>query len=531
MLLNILEGKQARDCLRRGSELLAKTVSSTLGPKGRNIIIYNKNNKPYITKDGVTVAKYLNIKEDEENVAIQVIKQAALKTNTTVGDGTTTSIILANAIFQKACNYIEEGANPIDIKKGILDISKDIIKLIKNRSIKINDISLLNSIATISANNDKEIGELVSQNVYSIGCDGTIVAEESKNINTYVNICSGMKFNRGYLSHYFITDNKKREIVLNTPLVFITDSKINNVKDVINLTNNLYSINEETPCILIASDFSEQVVNTLAYYKVNNLYTIIPIKAPGFGDYRTEMLEDIAIATNATAITSKLKMKTSDLNINVAGKADKIIINKDNTIIFRSKDYDNDVKERIIEIKDLMKNCESDFLLEKYKERLSRLSGGIATIYVGGSTDVEIKEKKDRIDDAICASKAALKEGVVVGGGITYLKIVDCFTIEESSDINKGKLCLIKALKSIFNKIVINAGKNPKEILSEITTSKQCLHLENIGYDANNNIVCDLLKNGIVDSTKVSYEAIINAVSAATTLLLTNYVFIEKEES
>lgn len=525
MLEQIVNGIKAREELKKGVDILVNAVACTLGPKGRNVIIYNKNNKPHITKDGVTVAKHISVNNKTENAAIEVLKQASLKTNENVGDGTTTSLVLAGAIYNFAIEYINEGSNPIDIKKGIEYATTEVIEEIKKRSILINnDINKLKKVCSISANNDNEIGELVANIIYNHGYESAVEVSESKSINTFVETCKGMKFDRGYLSHYFITDTYKNKVVLNNPYIFIVNKKINNIKEISNIIQ--LACNEQKNILLIATDFNDTIINTLAYYKVNNLCTIVPLKSPGYGDYRNEMLEDIAIATSAIITSPEMKIKLEDITVDFAGTAEIVIISKNDTIIKRKEEYNEKVNNRISEIKSLYKNCDSVFIKERYKERLTRLNETLITIYAGGATEVEIQEKKDRIEDAVCAAKAALEHGIVLGAGKTYMDIY--YSIEKTTlmnDIYKGKSCVHNAILEPFNKIVMNSGKNPEDI--KLSLKK---YDNNCGYNASTDTIVNLFEEGILDSTKVACEAIQNASSAASTLLLTEYILTEVDD-
>ena len=509
-------GLDAKREIKKGIDCLADAVKSTLGPQGQCVVIGEyANGKPHVTKDGVTVAKNVSFKDKYMDVGASLIREASLKTLAAVGDATTTSTVLAQAFIDEAMKYLEDGANPSDLLYGIDIAAKNVISAINESSRTIEDGDIEN-IATISANNDSEIGKLIADAFSKITKDGVLVVEESKDTNTSIEIISGMQFDRGYLAPHFITDDVKNECVLEKPFVLITEQKVLYMRELVNILNEVIPANRSI--LLIAEDFDSEVIETLKYNKLQNVLKVCPIKAPSFGQYRKDLLEDIAILTGGTNITYDCGLNVSDITIDMLGACEKVIVSKDSTIIMDGKTSKEAISHRIAQIKEQLSKSESEIQTEFLQGRIARLVGGVGTIKVGGTTEIEMKERKDRIDDAICATKAAIEEGVVPGGGITYLK--GSWT-NVSGKANDGINIIDVGRRAVFENIVRNCYKDPNLIVID--------PYNNVGYDAKNNVVTDMFKAGIINPTKSERQAFENAISVLKLFIQTNCVIVDEQ--
>lgn len=513
-------GIEAKREIKKGIDCLANAVKSTLGPQGQCVIIGDyANGKPHVTKDGVTVAKNICFKDKYMDAGAALIREAALKMLSSVGDATTTSTVLAQAFIDEAMKYLEEGANPSELLTGIDIISEKIIEIINESSRKIKDTDIEN-IATISANNDLEIGKLIAEAFQKITKDGVLVVEESKDMNTSIEVISGMQFDRGYLAPHFITNDVKNECVLEKPLILITEQKILYMRELVNILNEI--IPQNRSILLIAEDFDSEVIETLKYNKLQNVLKVCPVKAPSFGQYRKDLLDDIAVLTGGTNITYDTGLSVSDVTIDMLGTCEKVIVSKESTIILDGKTSKEIIANRILKIKEELKTCESDIQLEFLQGRIARLAGGIGTIKVGGTTELEMKERKDRIEDAICATKAAIEEGVVPGGGITYLKSWLSIALAVTPDVHSGIEIIRCGLESVFNNIVLNAHQSVKEIRNNIDPDKD------VGYDAKNNRIINMFDAGIINPAKSERMAFENAISVLKLFIQTNCIIVDE---
>lgn len=514
----------ARSKMKEGIDILANAVKITLGPKGNNVII--GNTIPHVTKDGVTVAKEINLRDPFQNVGAQLVKEVASKTCTEIGDGTTTSSVLIQAIIN--CGLATLSENPtldnVTLVNQINDCAKNVIEQIQTTSIPITD-DKIRDIATISANNDSELGQLIADAFKQITRDGVIVVEESKNINTSVEIISGMRFDRGFLAPHFITDQIKNEAVLENPYILITDQKINSTRELINILDPIVSSNKSI--LLIAEDFDNEVIENLKINKLNGILKVIPIKAPSFGEYRKDLLYDLAILTDGTYVGYDSGLTLNDMQIQMLGRAEKVVVTKDNTTIIGGFGKKEHIDTRVTQLKqqlDNIKESQSDqaFLKDFLQQRIAKLVSGIAIIYVGGTTELEMKQRKDRVDDAVAATKAAIEEGVVIGGGITYLQISDAITPS-----NYGETVIKNALIIPFIQILLNCGLTMEQI-DKIHKDLFALHQTDTdyGYNAKTNQIEDLLESGVIDPTKVTKIAFQNAVSIATLFLTTECIIV-----
>lgn len=515
----------AKSSLVSGMGKVAKAVGSTLGPKGQCVIIDEySNGLPHVTKDGVTVAKNIFLEDKYENVGATLLKQASLQTLGTVGDGTTTSTVLAfnmvnNAYVQYKCGI----KNLSSLKKGI-KIASDFVKDTINKSaIEILEDDVIKKIATISANNDSEIGEFVANAFKKIGLDGIITVEESANNQTVIDIINGMQFEKGFASHWFITDRNKGECVLENALILVTDQKVQLTREIIPAAE--YCAKNNRPLLIIAQDFDDEVIQNMRLNHIQGNIKCCLVKAPSFGDYRKGILEDIAILTNAKLATYDNGIELSKVDGSMLGSAGKIIITKDSTTILRGNGIASTIAERVSELKSLLTNLQSseETMQKYYRERIARLVGGICVIKVGGNSELEMREKKDRIDDAVCATRAALEEGIVPGGGLTFLKAFLTMPNSESEGEQQGIDIVAKALTSIFDTIVLNAGYDPKEIGKKVFPEK------NISWDADSEEYVDFLENGIINPAKADRLAFENAISVLNMFISTNCIITEKD--
>ena len=527
MSKDIRFGEDARKSLLSGINKLADTVKVTLGPKGRNVVIDKEFGMPLITNDGVTIAKEIELEDKFENIGAKIIKEVSIKTNDIAGDGTTTAMVLAQSMIKEGIKNVVAGGNPLAIKRG-MDKTVDVaVKELKNMSNIINGKEDIERVASISAN-DKEIGKLISNAMEKVSKDGVITIEESKTSNTELNIVEGMQFEKGYVSPYMVTDSEKMESVLDNPYILITDKKICNIQEILPLLESL--ISSSGKLLIVCDDIEQEPLSTIILNKLRGVINVVVVKAPGYGDKRKAMLQDMAILTGADVITEDLGLDLMDSTIEQLGRARKIKITKDKTIIVDGLGNKDEINKRITSLRMQIEKEKSEFTKEDLQERLAKISGGVAVIEVGASTEIEMKDRKLRIEDALSATKAAVEEGIVAGGGTAYLNIIP--EVEKKIEIldddeRTGGKIVLKALEEPIRQIVINAGIEPAVIIEKIKNEEN-----GIGYDAEKNIFVDMKKVGIVDPTKVSRSALQNAVSVASMVLTTERLITEmKEES
>jgi chaperonin GroEL len=514
----------ARDKLKRGVDQLADAVKVTLGPKGRNVVIEKKYGAPHITKDGVTVAKEIELEDAVENMGAQMVKEVASKTNDLAGDGTTTATVLAQAIVGPGLKALVSGANPMGIKKGIDQAVSKVVAYIKETSQTVgDDYEKIKQIATISANNDSEIGGLIANAMEKVKKEGVITVEEAKGTETEVKIVEGMQFDRGYISPYFITNAEKMETELDNPYILITDKKISTMKDLLPVLEQ--TVQTGRPMLVIAEDVDGEALTTLVLNRLRGTLKIAAVKAPGFGDRRKAMLEDIAILTGGTVINEERGFKLETTDLTMLGSAEKITIDKDNTTVVNGAGKSEEIKARVAQIKSQIETTTSDYDKEKLQERLAKLSGGVAVLYVGAPTEVEMKEKKDRVDDALAATKAAVEEGIIPGGGVSYIRAISQLdSLKGSSDDEQTGIDIVKkALQAPLRQICENAGVEGSVIVNKVAEGK-----DDFGYNAREDRFENLLAAGVIDPAKVSRVALENAASIASMLLTTEAVITEK---
>jgi len=516
---------ESRENLRKGVDILANAVKVTLGPKGRNVILDKKFGAPTITKDGVTVAKEIELKDPVENMGAQLVKEVASKTADDAGDGTTTATVLAQAIFNNGIKNVAAGANPMDLKRGIDKAVKTVISDLQDQSKEIKDSSEISQVATVSANNDHEIGNMVADAMDKVGRDGVITVEEAKGTKTEVKTVEGMQFDRGYLSPYFVTNSDKMEVELENPYILIYDKKISAMKELLPV---LELVSQSTkPLLIIAEDIEGEALATIVVNKIRGALKVAAVKAPGFGDRRKAMLEDLAILTGGTVISEERGYKLESATIDYLGTADKINIDKDNTTIVSGAGKKSDINARVNQIKKQIKNTTSEYDKEKLQERLAKLSGGVAILYIGAATEVEMKEKKDRVDDALHATRAAVQEGIVAGGGIGFIRAINSLDKLdlENEDQNTGVIIVKTALESPIRTIVENSGGEGSVVIQKVKESKN-----DFGYNAATDTYESMFAAGIIDPTKVSRLALENAASIASLLITTECVIVDEPE-
>ncbi|MBO7149076.1 MAG: chaperonin GroEL [Clostridia bacterium] len=526
MAKEIAFGIEARNALQAGVDKLADTVKITLGPKGRNVVLDKKYGAPLITNDGVTIAKEIELDDPMENMGAQLVKEVATKTNDAAGDGTTTATLLAQAFIREGMKNVAAGANPIIIRKGIKKAVDAAVEGLIANSKKVNGSADIARVGTISAG-DEVIGQLIADAMEKVTADGVITVEESKSAETYSEVVEGMQFDRGYLSPYMATDTDKMEAVIDDARILITDKKISNIQEILPLLEQV--VQNGMKLLIVAEDVEGEALTTLVLNKLRGTFTVVAVKAPGFGDRRKEMLQDIAILTGGEVISSDLGLELKDAQLTQLGHARQIKVNKENTIIVGGAGNPADIKGRIAQIKAAIETTTSDFDREKLQERLAKLSGGVAVIKVGAATETEMKEKKLRIEDALNATRAAVEEGIVAGGGTAYLNVIpNVKTILEAveGDEKTGVSIVLKALEEPVRQIAANAGLEGSVIVDKILTKNKIGY----GFDAYNEEYVDMLKAGIVDPTKVSRSALQNAASVASTVLTTEAVVSDKKE-
>ena len=526
MAKEIVFDVDAREKLKKGVDSLANAVKATLGPKGRNVVIDKKFGAPQVTKDGVTVAKEIELKDAVENMGAQMVKEVASKTNDTAGDGTTTATVLAQGIINNGLKNVAAGANPMDIKRGIDKAVKTVVTELKKLSKEVgSDNDKIKQVATISANNDESIGSLIAEAMKVVGKDGVITVEEAKGTETEVKTVEGMQFDRGYLSPYFVTNAEKMITELETPYILIHDKKISNMKDLLPVLEPVAQSGK--PLLIIAEDVDGEALATLVVNKIRGSLKIAAVKAPGFGDRRKAMLEDIAILTGGTVISEERGFKMENTTIDMLGTCEKVEIDKDNTTIVNGAGTKDDIVARTNQIKAQIETTTSDYDKEKLQERLAKLAGGVAVLYVGAATEVEMKEKKDRVDDALAATRAAVEEGIIPGGGVAYIRAAEA--LDENSganeDENTGIKIVKRAIEDPLRTIIENAGGEGAVIVQKVKEGK-----DDFGYNARTDKYESLLKSGVIDPTKVSRSALENAASIASMLLTTECVVADEPE-
>jgi chaperonin GroEL len=515
----------ARDRLKRGVDKLADAVKVTLGPKGRNVIIDKKFGAPTVTKDGVSVAKEIELKDPIENMGAQLVKELASKTADAAGDGTTTATVLAQSIFSHGIKNVAAGANPMDLKRGIDKAVFVVIESLRKQSKKIKDSSEIQQVASISSNNDSTIGKMIADAMDKVGKDGVITVEEAKGTETEVKTVEGMQFDRGYLSPYFVTNTEKMEAELESPYILIYDKKISSMKELLPILEQTAQTGK--PLLIISEEVEGEALATLVVNKIRGALRVAAVKAPGFGDRRKAMLEDIATLTGGKVITEELGFKLESATIDMLGRAEKVTIDKDNTIIVNGAGKKADITGRINQIKAQIESTTSDYDKEKLQERLAKLSGGVAILYVGAATEVEMKEKKDRVDDALHATRAAVQEGVIPGGGVAYVRAIEALkTVNTDNEDQETGVNIIRlALESPLRTIAENAGQEGSVIVNKVKEGKK-----DYGFNARENKFEDFFAAGIIDPTKVARLALENAASIAGLLLTTEAVVSEIPE-
>lgn len=517
---------EARSKMKKGVDTLADAVKVTLGPKGRNVVIEKKFGAPAITKDGVSVAKEIELEDPIENIGAQMVKEVASKTADIAGDGTTTATVLAQAIVSDGLRNVTAGANPMDLKRGIEKAVSAVVANLKKQSTKVgNDNSKIEQVGTISANNDSEIGKLIAEAMAKVGNEGVITVEESKSTDTYVDIVEGMQFDRGYLTPYFVTNTEKMQVEFENPYILIYDKKISTMKDILGILEKV--VQSGRPLVIISEDVDGEALSTLVVNKLRGSLKVAAVKAPGFGDRRKEMLQDIAVLTGGIVISEDQGYKLENADMSYLGQAANITIDKDNTTVVGGKGKKADITARVNQIKAQVETTTSDYDREKLQERLAKLSGGVAVLYVGATTEVEMKEKKDRVDDALHATRAAVEEGIVPGGGTAFIRSIK--SLDKVDGLNDDELTGVnivrKALEAPLREIVANAGIEGSIIVQKVKEGKA-----DFGFNARTEQYENLLSSGVIDPTKVSRIALENAASIAGMLLTTECVIADKPE-
>ncbi|MFI3328740.1 MAG: chaperonin GroEL [Rikenellaceae bacterium] len=516
---------EARELLKVGVDALSNAVKVTLGPKGRNVIIDKKFGAPHITKDGVSVAKEVELEDPFANMGAQMVREVASKTNDDAGDGTTTATVLAQAIIGVGIKNVTAGANPMDLKRGIDKAVATVVESLRAQSQEVGgDIAKIEQVATISANNDNTIGKLIAEAMAKVNREGVITVEEAKGTETYVDVVEGMQFDRGYISAYFITDTEKMQAQMEKPYILITDKKISTMKELLSILEPVAQSGRSL--LIIAEDVDGEALSALVVNKLRGALKVAACKAPGFGDRRKEMLEDIATLTGATVISADKGMRLEDTTLEMLGTAEKATLGKENTVIVDGDGDKANIEARVQMIKSAIEVSTSDYDKEKLSERLAKLAGGVAVLYVGAATEVEMKEKKDRVDDALAATRAAVEEGIVPGGGVAYIRAVDSLESlkGDNEDQTTGVQIIKRAIEEPLRQIVANAGGEGSVVVNKIRESKGA-----VGYNARDDRYEDMLAAGIIDPTKVSRVALENAASVASMFLTTECVLAEKK--
>ena len=526
MAKDIIFNIEARDLLKQGVDQLANAVKVTLGPKGRNVVIEKKFGAPQITKDGVTVAKEIELEDHFENTGAQLVKSVASKTGDDAGDGTTTATILAQSIINEGLKNVTAGANPMDLKRGIDKAVKGVVDYVATVAEKVDDnYDKIEQVATVSANNDKEIGKLLADAMRKVSKDGVISIEESKSRDTYIDVVEGMQFDRGYLSGYFVTDPDKLECVMENPLILIYDKKISNIKEFLPILQP--AAESGRPLLVIAEDVDSEALTTLVVNRLRSGLKICAVKAPGFGDRRKAMLEDIAILTGGTVVSEEKGLKLEQATMEMLGTCEKVTVSKDNTTIVGGAGLKENIANRVAAIKNEIANTTSSYDKEKLQERLAKLAGGVAVLYVGANSEVEMKEKKDRVDDALRATRAAIEEGVVAGGGTTYIRAQEALAdvVADNTDERTGVAIVCRAIEEPLRQIVFNAGGEGAVVVQKVREGKG-----DFGYNAHSDVYEDLRKAGVIDPAKVVRVALENAASIAGMFLTTECLIVDHPE-
>ena len=526
MAKDIKYNVEARELLKEGVDALSNAVKVTLGPKGRNVIIDKKFGAPQITKDGVTVAKEVELEDAFANMGAQMVREVASKTNDDAGDGTTTATVLAQSIIGVGLKNVTAGANPMDLKRGIDKAVAKVVESLRKQSQEVgSDFDKIEQVATISANNDETIGKLIAEAMAKVNNEGVITVEEAKGTETHVEVVEGMQFDRGYISAYFMTDPEKMEAQLEKPYILITDKKISTMKELMGVLEPVAQSGRSL--LIIAEDVDGEALSALVVNKLRGTLKIAACKAPGFGDRRKEMLEDIAILTGATVISTDKGMKMEDTDLTMLGTADKVTLNKENTTIVDGAGKKEEIAARVAQIRSSIDKATSDYDKEKLQERLAKLAGGVAVLYVGAATEVEMKEKKDRVDDALRATRAAIEEGIVPGGGVTYIRAIDALEgmKGDNADETTGIEIIKRAIEEPLRQIVANAGKEGAVVVQKVREGKG-----DFGYNARTDVYEHLHAAGVVDPAKVTRVALENAASIAGMFLTTECVIVEKKE-
>ena len=526
MAKKIIYGQQARESLQKGIDTLADTVKITLGPKGRNVVLERKFGSPLVTNDGVTIAKEIELKDAFENMGAQMLREVATKTNDAAGDGTTTATVLAQSLVKEGMKNVAAGANPMDIKRGIAKACDTAVNAIVANSQEVSGSEDIERVATVSAQ-DNYVGKLIAETMEKVGKEGVITIEESKTAETYSEVVEGMQFDRGYITPYMVTDSDKMEAVIDDALILITDKKISNIQEILPLLEEI--VQNGRKLVIIAEDIEGEALSTLIVNKLRGTFTCVAVKAPGFGDRRKEMLMDIAILTDGTVISEELGYDLKETTMEMLGKARQVKVTKETTTIVDGAGYKEEIEDRIAQLKAQMDTVTSDFDREKLQERLAKLAGGVAVLKVGAATEVEMKDKKLRIEDALSATKAAVEEGIVAGGGVALLNAIPAVAAlaeKSQGDEKTGAKIVLRALEEPVRQIAKNAGLEGSVIIDKIMTKGEV----NFGFDAQNEVYGDMLKAGIVDPTKVTRSALQNASSVAAMVLTTESLVADEEE-
>ncbi len=517
---------KAREALKQGVDQLANAVKVTLGPKGRNVIIEKKFGAPQITKDGVTVAKEIDLADPFENTGAQLVKEVASKTGDDAGDGTTTATVLAQSIMKEGLKNVAAGANPMDLKHGIDKAVAKVVESIKAQSITVgDDYNKIEQVARVSANNDELIGKLIADAMRKVSKDGVITIEEAKGTDTTIGVVEGMQFDRGYLSPYFVTKTEKMQCVMEDPYILIYDKKISSIQDMLPILEP--AVQSGRPLLIVAEDVDSEALTTLVVNRLRSQLKICAVKAPGFGDRRKEMLEDIAILTGGVVVSEEKGIALKDAKMDMLGSAEKVTITKDNTTIVNGKGNKDGIKARVEQIKAQIEATTSKYDKEKLQERLAKLAGGVAVLYVGAASEVEMKEKKDRVDDALCATRAAIEEGIVPGGGVAYIRSIKALdgVKGDNADEQTGIEIIKRAIEEPLRQIVANAGKEGAVVVNKVLEGK-----DDFGYNARTDVYENMHQAGVVDPAKVTRVALENAASIAGMFLTTECVVVEKKE-
>ncbi len=515
---------EGRNKMKRGVDILANAVKVTLGPKGRNVVIEKKFGAPSVTKDGVTVAKEIELDDPIENMGAQMVKEVASKTADIAGDGTTTATVLAQSIISEGLKMVAAGANPMDLKRGIDKAVRLVVENLKNQSQTVgNDSKKIQQVATISANNDETIGKLIAEAFAKVGKEGVITVEEAKGTDTTVDVVEGMQFDRGYISPYFVTNSEKMEVELQNPYILIYDKKISAMKDILHILEKVAQSGR--PLLIISEDLEGEALATLVVNKLRGTLKVAAVKAPGFGDRRKEMLTDIAILTAGTVISEEQGYKLENADLTYLGQASSVTIDKDNTTVVGGKGKKTEITARVNQIKAQVENTTSDYDKEKLQERLAKLAGGVAVLYIGAATEMEMKEKKDRVDDALHATRAAVEEGIVPGGGVAYIRAIDALEAKVRGQIEDEQtgMQIVRALEEPMRTLTANAGIDGSIVVQKIKEGKG-----DFGFNARTEVYENLFKAGVIDPTKVSRVALENAASIAGMLLTTECVIADK---